>query len=145
MIRISYLQIKAQDYEKIFSIFYKVLGETENKEEFNKILFDLLTPAERIMLIKRIAIIYLLLKEIDYRMICKALKVSNTTVNKYILSLERSEGIVPVLKNMVKHEKVWLFFEEIFSQIFYPGRPGINWTAAWEMKLALERKKERGL
>ncbi|PIP63291.1 hypothetical protein CO165_00195 [Candidatus Roizmanbacteria bacterium CG_4_9_14_3_um_filter_33_18] len=145
MIRISYLQIKAQDYEKIFSIFYKVLGETENKEEFNKILFDLLTPAERIMLIKRIAIIYLLLKEIDYRMICKALKVSNTTVNKYKLSLERSEGIVPVLKNMVKHEKVWLFFEEIFSQIFYPGRPGINWTAAWEMKLALERKKERGL
>jgi len=145
MIRISYLQIKAQDYEKIFSIFYKVLGETENKEEFNKILFDLLTPAERIMLIKRIAIIYLLLKEIDYRMICKALKVSNTTVNKYKLSLERSEGIVPVLKNMVKHEKVWLFFEEIFSQIFYPGRPGINWTAAWEMKLALERKKGRGL
>jgi len=145
MIRISYLQIKAQDYEKIFSIFYKVLGETENKEEFNKILFDLLTPAERIMLIKRIAIIYLLLKEIDYRMICKALKVSNTTVNKYKLSLERSEGIVPVLKNMVKHEKVWLFFEEIFSQIFYPGRPGINWTAAWEMKLALERKRERGL
>jgi len=145
MVRISYLQIKAQDYEKIFSIFYKVLGETENKDEFNKILFDLLTPAERIMLIKRIAIIYLLLKEIDYRMICKALKVSNTTVNKYKLSLERSEGIVPVLKNMVKHEKVWLFFEEIFSNIFYPGRPGINWTAAWEMKLALERKKERGL
>jgi len=145
MVRISYLQIQAQDYEKIFAIFYKVLGETENKDEFNKILFDLLTPAERIMIIKRIAIIYLLLKEIDYRMICKALKVSNTTVNKYKLSLERSEGIVPVLKNMVKHEKVWLFFEEIFSNIFYPGRPGINWTAAWEMKLALERKKERGL
>ena len=133
MVRISYLQIKEQDYEKIFSIFYKVLGETENKDEFNKILFDLLTPAERIMIIKRIAIIYLLLKEIDYRMIC----------NK--LSMERSEGIVPVLKNMVKKEKVWLFFEEIFSHIFYPGRPGINWTAAWEMKLALERKKERGL
>ena len=102
MIRISYLQIKAQDYEKIFSIFYKVLGKTGDKDEFNKILFDLLTPAEKIMIIKRIAIIYLLLKEIDYRMICKALKVSNTTVNKYKLSMERSEGIVPVLKNMVR-------------------------------------------
>ncbi|MCR4276667.1 MAG: Trp family transcriptional regulator [Candidatus Roizmanbacteria bacterium] len=145
MVRISYLQLKAQDYEKIFSIFYKVLGETENKDEFNKILFDLLTPAERIMIIKRIAIIYLLLKEIDYRMICRALKVSNTTVNKFKLSMEKSEGIVPALRGMVKQEKVWLFFEEIFSQIFYPGRPGINWTAAWETKLALERKKERGL
>jgi len=145
MVRISYIQIKPQDYEKIFSVFYKVLGETDDKDEFSRILFDLLTPAERIMIIKRIAIIYLLLKEIDYRMICKALKVSNTTVNKYKLSMERSEGIVPALKNMVKQEKVWLFFEEIFSQIFYPGRPGINWKAAWEMKLALERKKERGL
>ncbi len=145
MIRISYLKIKEQDYEKIFSIFYKVLGETENKDEFNKIMFDLLTPAERVMIIKRIAIIYLLLKEIDYRMICKALKVSNTTVNKYKLSMEKSEGIVPVLKNLIKQEKIWLFFEEIFSQIFYPGRPGINWKAAWELKLSIERKKEKGL
>jgi len=40
MVRISYLQIKAQDYEKIFSIFYKVLGETDDKDEFNKILFE---------------------------------------------------------------------------------------------------------
>lgn len=145
MVRISYLQIKPQDYQKIFSVFYKVLGETDDKDEFSRILFDLLTPAERIMIIKRIAIIYLLLKGIDYRMICKALKVSNTTVNKFKLSMERSEGIVPALRNMVKQEKVWLFFEEIFSQIFYPGRPGINWKAAWELKLSIERKKERGL
>jgi hypothetical protein len=59
--------------------------------------------------------------------------------------MERSEGIVPALRNMVRQEKVWLFFEEIFSQIFYPGRPGINWKAAWELKLSIERKKERGL
>ncbi len=145
MVRISYLKIKRDDYEKIFSIFYKVLGETEDKNEFNKILFDLLTPAERIMLIKRIAIIYLLMKEIHYQTVCEVLKVSNTTVSKYKLLMERSEGIVPALKSMVKQEKVWLFFEDIFSQIFYPGRPGINWKAAWEAKINLERKKERGL
>lgn len=145
MIRISYLKIKEEDYEKIFSIFYKVLGKTADKDEFNKILFDLLTPAERIMLIKRIAITYLLMKEIHYKIVCEVLKVSNTTVSKYKLLMERSEGIVPALKNIVKQEKVWLFFEDIFSQIFYPGRPGINWKAAWEAKINLERKKERGL
>ncbi|PIP62255.1 hypothetical protein COW98_05070 [Candidatus Roizmanbacteria bacterium CG22_combo_CG10-13_8_21_14_all_35_9] len=145
MVRISYLQIKEEDYEKIFSIFYKVLGETTDRDAFNKILFDLLTPAERIMLIKRIAIIYLLMKDIDYRNICEVLKVSNTTVNKYKLLMERSEGIVPVLKNMVKQEKIWLFFEDIFSQIFHPGLPGINWKAAWERKINLQRRKERGL
>jgi len=145
MIRISYLKIKEEDYEKIFSIFYKVLGETEDKDEFSKILFDLLTPAERIMLIKRIAIIYLLLKDIEYRSICEVLKVSNGTVSKYKLLMENSIGIVPVLKKMVRNEKIWLFFEEIFSQIFHPGLPGINWKAAWETKIKLERKKERGL
>lgn len=145
MIRISYFKIKEEDYNKIFLIFYKVIGETEDKDEFNRILIDLLTPAERIMLIKRIAIIYLLLKDIDYLTICKVLKVSNGTVSKYRLLMEDSKGIVPVIKKMIKNEKIWLFFEEIFSQIFYPGRPGINWTAAWEMRNALERKKERGL
>jgi len=145
MIRISYLKIRGEDYEKIFSIFYKVLGETKDKDEFSKILFDLLTPAERIMIIKRIAIIYLLLKDIEYRTICEVLKVSNGTVSKYKLLMENSAGIVPVLKKMIRNEKIWLFFEDIFSQIFYPGRPGINWKAAWETKIALERKKERGL
>lgn len=145
MIRLSYFKIKEEDYKKIFLIFYKVIGQTEDKDEFYRILIDLLTPAERIMLIKRIAVIYLLLKNIDYKTICKVLKVSNGTVSKYRLLMEDSKGIVPVIKKMVKSEKIWLFFEEIFSQIFYPGRPGINWTEAWEMKLALERKKERGL
>lgn len=145
MIRISYFAIKEEDYEKIYSIFYRIVGQTENKDEFSKILFDLLTPAERIMLIKRIAIIYLLMKDIHYLTICEVVKVSNTTVNKYKLLMERSEGIVPVLKSMVKQEKVWLFFEDIFSQIFHPGLPGINWKAAWERRIDLDRKKNRGL
>jgi Trp operon repressor len=145
MIRISYFEIKQKDYEKIFSIFYKVLGETDDRDEFSKILFDLLTPAERIMLIKRIAVIYLLLKDINYLTICEVLKVSNGTVSKYKLLMENSTGIVPVLKKMIKNERIWLFFEEIFSQIFYPGRPGINWRAAWEMKMVLESKKQKGL
>ena len=131
MIKLSYLKIKEEDYNKIFSIFYKVIGETENKDEFNRILIDLLTPAERIMLIKRIAVIYLLLKDIDYLTICRVLKVSNGTVSKYRFLMEDSKGIVPVIKKMIKNEKIWLFFEEIFSEIFYPGLPGISWTASW--------------
>ena len=145
MVRISFLKIEQKDYEKIFLIFYKVLGETADKDEFSKILFDLLTPVERIMIIKRIAVIYLLLKDIDYVIICEVLKVSNGTVSKYKLLMENSIGIVPVLKKMIKNEKMWLFFEEIFSQIIYPGKPGTNWKAAWEMQKALEFKKERGL
>ncbi len=136
--------IKNEDYEKIFSIFYKVIGQTDDKEKFNKILFDLLTPAERIMIVKRIAIIFLLMKDIHYETICQVLKVSNGTVSKYKILMENSRGIVPALKTIVKQEKVWIFFENIFNQIFYPGLPGINWKSAWETKISLEQKKERG-
>ncbi|VVA44518.1 conserved hypothetical protein [Candidatus Roizmanbacteria bacterium] len=145
MIRISYFKINERDYEKIFSIFYKILGESQNKKEFSKILFDLLTPAERIMLIKRIAVMYLLLKDINYLTICEVLKVSNGTVSKYKLLMEDSKGIVPVLNKMIKIEKVWLFFEEIFSHIFHPGKIGINWKDAWKIRMDLERKKEKGM
>lgn len=145
MIRISYFKIKKEDYNKIFSIFYKVIGETEDKDEFSQILVDLLTPAERIMLIKRIAIIYLLLKDIDYLTICNVLKVSNGTVSKYRLLMEDSKGIVPVIKKMIKNEKIWLFFEEIFSQIFYPGKIGVDWKSAWKLQIDLKNKKLTGL
>ena len=117
MVRVSYFLIKDDDYEKIFSIFYKVIGQTNDREEFNKILFDLLTPAERIMIVKRIAIIFLLMKDIHYETICEVLKVSNTTVSKYKILMENSKGIVPVLKSMVKQEKIWIFFEDIFRHI----------------------------
>ena len=36
MVRVSNFLIKEDDYEKIFSIFYKVLGQTDDKEKFNK-------------------------------------------------------------------------------------------------------------
>jgi len=145
MIRISYFKIKEEDYNKIFTIFYKIIGVTEDRDEFSRILIDLLTPAERIMLIKRIAVIYLLLKDIHYLTICKVLKVSNGTVSKYKLLMEDSKGIVPVIKKMIKNEKIWLFFEEIFSQIFYPGKYGIDWKSAWKLQIDLENKKYRGL
>ena len=145
MVRNPYLRLKESDYEKIFSIFYKLIGEAEDKEEFNKIIFDLLTPAERIMLVKRIAIIYLLLKEIHYQIICEVIKVSSTTVNKYKLFIEKSVGIVPVLKKMLSIEKVGLFFESLFSDIFHPGLPGIDWSSAWKSKIDIARKKEIGL
>ena len=70
------------------------------------------------MLIKRIAVMYLLLKDINYLTICEVLKVSNGTVSKYKLLMEDSKGIVPVLNKMIKIEKVWLFLKK-YSVIFF--------------------------
>jgi len=145
MIRISPYKINSETYEKVFAVFYEVVGKGHNKKEFNHILFELLSPSERIMIVKRIAIVYLLMKEIDYVTICSVLKVSNSTVSKFRILMEDSQGVVPVLRKMVSLEKITLMFEELFSEIFAPGVYGVNWKAAWERKIALRIKKQTGI
>lgn len=145
MVRITPYNVKPEAYKKVFDIFYEVVSNNKDKEEFNQIFLELLSPAERIMIAKRIAIIYLLMKNIDYQIICKVIKVSSATVSKYRLLMEDSKGIVPALKSLVMIEKVTLVFEEFFNEIFHPGLYGISWSAAWQSKRELERKKEEGI
>lgn len=145
MVRISPYKIKPEAYEKVFAVFYEVVGKDRDRKEFNNIFRELLSPAERIMIVKRIAIIYLLMKNIDYRNICEVLSVSNSTVSKYRAQMEASQGIVPALKELVGIEKISLAFEELINEIFSPGVYGINWSAAWQRKRNLQRKKEKGI
>lgn len=145
MVRNSPYILQQDKYDKIFRIFYEVIGNNKSREEFNRIMLELLTQSERIMLMKRIAVIYLLMKNINYRIICKVLKVSNTTVSKFRLMIERSEGIVPALKLILTIDKVAIFFEEVFNELYHPGLYGINWQSAWQRKINLEHKKSEGL
>ena len=145
MVRISPYQLKPEAFKKVFNVFYEVLGNNRGKEEFNNILFDLLSPAERIMLAKRIAIIFLLMKNIDYKTISEVLKVSTTTVFKFRLLMENSKGIVLALRQVVMNDKVILAFKELFSDLFAPGVYGVNWKAAWERKIEIRREKTKGI
>lgn len=145
MVRNSRFILSEDLLEKLFDLFFEVVGNKSSKDEFRKIFIDLLTPAERIMLAKRVAIIYLLLKKIEYYNICERLKVSSATVAKFALLMEKSEGIVPTFKQIVKIDKINIFLEEIFNNIFAPGKIGVNWKIAWENKINLEKKKTFGI
>lgn len=145
MVRNSRFVLSNNLLEKIFDLFAEVMGNTSSKDEFKKIFFDLFTPAERIMMAKRVAIIYLLMKKIEYYNICDRLKVSSATVSKIALLMEKSEGIVPIFKQIVKIDKVKIFLEEVFNNIFAPGKVGVNWKIAWENKNKLENKKTFGI
>ncbi len=143
--RNSKFPLSDQVLEKLFDLFFEIVGKKSTKDEFRSTVVDLLSPAERIMLAKRVAIIYLLFKKIDYYNICTVLKVSPATVAKYSFLMEKSQGIVPTFKRIIKIEKIGLFLEELFNTLYHPGVPGINWKAAWENKIALEKKKTYGI
>ena len=145
MTRISRFKLNDRVYNKLFVLLFEVLGKRKNKEEFNKILLDLFSPTERIMIAKRVVIIYLLMKNIDYRIICNVVKVSNGTVSKFKLLMEKSQGIVDGLRRTLEEEKLIMFFEELYNDLFPPGVYGVNWSNAWKRKIELQRKKQEGI
>ncbi len=145
MTRISRFRVDDDVLEKIFSLFFEVIGKDKNEEEFQNIIHDLLSPAERIMIAKRVAIFYMLMKKLDYYNIAKSLKVSPSTIAKFNLVKENSRGIVSALKSTVRNEKIINFFEELILELRRPGKYGINWKNAWEEKIAHEQKKEKGI
>ena len=145
MTRISRYKLKDYVYEKMFVLLFEVVSNSRDKKIFNQLIKDLLSPTERIMIAKRVVLVYLLLQEIDYRMICDVLKVSNTTVSKFKLLMEKSEGIVPILTKTIRNERVQLFMVELIDVLRPPGTYGTNWKNAWRRKFEINRKKEEGL
>lgn len=131
--------------EKLFDLFFEIIGNNDDKEEFEKIIYDVLSPVERIMIAKRIAIVYLSSKNIEYSIICEVLKVSPSTVAKFKLITENSQGIKPALNRIINNEKIVDFFKEIILEVKGPGKYGVNWSQAWRDKLEFERKKSTGI
>ncbi|OGK12005.1 hypothetical protein A2954_00285 [Candidatus Roizmanbacteria bacterium RIFCSPLOWO2_01_FULL_37_12] len=145
MARISKLKLKPEILEKLFSLFFEIVGKKNKKEEFQKVIKELLSPVERVMVAKRIAIIYLLLKEIDYLVIEDVLKVSSATIARYKFIIEKSDGIVPSFKKILLNDKILLFLNEFFDTLFPPGTYGTNWKSAWQRKFEIQRKKTEGI
>lgn len=82
MPQVSRFKLRKVIEERIFEAFYASLAKKRTKDEVKKILDDLLTPTERIMLAKRLAIALLLLQSYDYRSIRDFLNVSYGTIGR---------------------------------------------------------------
>lgn len=105
MVQISRGKLSEELLFKIFELFFQIVGKKNKKEEFLAVIEDLFSPVERIMIAKRIAIIYLLLKKVNPTIICQVLKVSSSTVAKYSVFIDKSVGITNEFKKLLKKEK----------------------------------------
>lgn len=146
MVQISRKKIPDQILSKLFLIFFQAVGNKNSEEEFKKIINDLFSETEKIMIIKRVAMFYLFLKEIDLRTIATVLRLSPSTVAKFSIIARKSEGLAPFFKKMVKREKLLQYIENIFYELFAsPGTYGINWESAWKLKFRRDERKRTGL
>lgn len=90
----------------IFNLFVKTIIDLKTSQEVKNFLEDLLSPTEKIMLVKRLAIAILLAKGYTYNEIDDKLKVSRPTIMNvsYWLKYGRS-GYRKVIAQIVGDQK----------------------------------------
>src|SRR3989344_8538377 len=147
MSQISKYQMDKILEERMFSVFYQTLADLRKKDEVQEFLNDLLTPTERIMLAKRLAIATLLIKGTTYEYIRDVIKVSTSTIMgvKTWLNIG-GKGYLKAVTKLILNEKFDAFLdktEELIEKLTIP-RPGSDWSKkrsqSWK-EYSLRRKK----
>ena len=141
----SQYKVSDEVLDKIFNLFIEVIGRSKNKSHIYTTMFDILSPVERLMLAKRITIMYLVRKGISYDIICEILKVSTSTVSKYVFLLERSKGIRSTLDILINDANMKVFFKELFGLLYRPGGYKMNWKGAVKFHREIQKEKKIGI
>ncbi|MEK7611600.1 MAG: Trp family transcriptional regulator [Patescibacteria group bacterium] len=99
---------------RMFELLYKALAEAKKEKEVRDLLQDLITPTERVMLAKRLAIAVLLAKGYDYRQTSFILKVSYGTIGRVVASIRLSGvGFTRFIRNLAKYEGFLSLMEDV--------------------------------
>ena len=89
MPHVSKYKLEKDILNTILKDLYTVLVRIEKKKHAGHFLDSILTPTEKIMIAKRLAIALMLLEEYPFRIIGKTLKVSEATVSTIKERLDR--------------------------------------------------------
>ncbi|MEK7634213.1 MAG: Trp family transcriptional regulator [Patescibacteria group bacterium] len=147
MVNISRRQLPEELLEKIYELFFQIFNKFETKQSFFTLMDDFFTPKEKILLAKRITIIYLLIKKIEQRNIADFLKVSTSTVCKYALLLENKDSeMVKIMEEIIKKEKIFDFIDNLLADfLIQPGLKIGHWDLYWQHRRKKERKQTYGM
>jgi len=136
--------IPSEIEKRIFKIFIKSFGKISKRQDAVPFLTDLFTPTERIMVAKRLAIAFLLIRgDYDQRGIAGVLKVSTNTVAKinYVLKTQ-GEGYRNVIKKLLKDEEFKVLLNDLYEIITPLPSKGANW-GEWKKSRRERREKIR--
>jgi len=145
MVNLSKKKLDEDVLNKLFVLLFSLIAKKRDIDEFMNVFVGFISLPERIMIVKRIGIIYLLIKKVQKDSIEKVLGVSRVTINKFELLLETNSEILTMFRELVKKEFVSNLLDEIISFIYPPGTYGIDWRAAWERKKRIEKRKRTGM
>jgi Trp operon repressor len=80
MAQISRKPLRKEIYEQVFELLIRIFTDSYSRKDAANLLDDLLSPTEKIVLAKRLAIALLLAKDYGYEEIKEILHVSMPTI-----------------------------------------------------------------
>jgi len=145
MTQVSRYPISKKVADRIFEVFLKTLVEIKSDEEADQFISDLLTPTEKIMLAKRLAIAVLLEQGYDYRSIQQLIRVSAPTITSVNIARRYGkEGYRKLISKILRDEQLKNFFEEVVIKLLSAPSALEKGRGPWSyLKDDIEREKRR--
>ncbi len=142
MSQISKRILNPQIQKRLYENFWQMLADIKNAKETRLFLEDFLSPTEKVMLAKRMAIALLFAKGFDHRSISSLLKVSTSTVNNIakLLHLQSPSFKLLIIKYMQKESNKE--FLQSLEKYFFRLQPGKHFVDEGLIKAKLGHKKE---
>ena len=136
-------RILTKDIEqRLFQNFWQIFADIKNPKDVQTFLEDLLSPTEKVMLAKRMAIAILFSRGYDHRAISSMLKVSTTTVSKIALFFKiKSPGFQLLIRKYLQKQSFAQMVQEL-ERYLYRLQPGKLLVEEGLIKAKLGHKKE---
>lgn len=131
MTQVSKYKLRLNLEERIYELLSNTLAGIKNSTDFKIFLNDFLSPTERTVLAKRLAIAALIEKGNDYRQICQILRVTPTTISKVAFRMKYGNGsIKKISENIAVLDDNKALLEELGSIFDLPvkGLPISEYT-----------------
>ena len=142
MTQVSKRKLHPSTEEKIYNTFWEAISQLKSEKEIRLFLNDLLSPTEKTMLAKRLAIAALIMKGYTYDDIKDLLKVSQETIAKVSLSVRANSGYQVAIGKIAKSEAVKEFWQDIGSLVYRMNSPGKVFMAEGAIKHKLGHRKK---
>ncbi|OGE06522.1 hypothetical protein A3I53_03090 [Candidatus Curtissbacteria bacterium RIFCSPLOWO2_02_FULL_40_13b] len=142
MSQVSKRVLTKQIENRLFQNFWELIADIKKPRDVQTFLEDFLSPTEKVMLAKRMAIVILLTKGYSHRSIASMLKVSTSTVTKFVLFLKiKSSGFQLLIQ---KYSKKQAFIEMVqeLERYLYRLQPRQHFVEEGLIKAKLGHKKE---
>ncbi|MBI5621018.1 hypothetical protein HY949_04510 [Candidatus Gottesmanbacteria bacterium] len=140
MTQVSKRLLRKDIENRIYEVLLESIASVKSKGAVDKLLDDLLSPTEKMMLAKRVAIALLLEKKQTHRTIATYLRVGLETVSKVSRVMQKGTGgYGSVVSGILRNEKLISFLEKMddaIAELFKPHRDWSSWRKArWEAKI----------